>query len=163
MRHRARHGTLAAVTAALAVASLAGCVDEGEMPVPSAAPSSSSSPSPSPSPTPEPDPEYRPDGTAAQNQRFFDFVNGQYHASNGMGSGQTIVDFLVSKGFDKAAMEVTYDSTAIGLVADSIIVSVRIGDECLLGQFSPERYSGTRVPVLGTGTCLVGDTRPIDW
>lgn len=161
LQHHRRRGVLALVVAALATGVLAGCVSEGEMPVPTYSPSSS--PSPSPTATPEPDPEYRADGTAAQNQRFFDHVNGQYQASNGMGSGQTIVDNLVAQGFDKAAMEVTYDSTAIGLVADSIIVSVRIGEECLIGQFSAAAYSGIRAPVLGTGRCLVGDTRPIDW
>jgi hypothetical protein len=157
-QHRARRRILPLGIAVISIAMLTGCVGDSEMPVPSLLPSAS----PSPSATAEPDPEFRPDGTAAQNQHFFDFVNSQYQASNGMGDGQTIVDFLVSNGFDKAAMEVTYDSTAIGLVADSIIVSVHIGEECLIGQFSAAQYTGTRAPVLGTGKCLVGDTRQRD-
>ncbi|MDO7882357.1 DUF6993 domain-containing protein [Salinibacterium soli] len=151
-------GTLAA-GAAIAVL-LAGCVQEPEpMPVPTV------SGSPSATPTPEPTriPELHPEGGAAANHQFFDYVNSTYYNGVGRGSGSEIVQNLANNGFNKADMEVTFDDTAIGIPADSIVVSVRIKGECLLGQFGPIRYTSTIAPVLGTGRCLVGVTRPIDW
>jgi hypothetical protein len=37
--------------------------------------------------------------------------------------------------------------------------------ECLVGQYGPASggYHGAVRPALGTGGCLVGETRPIDW
>lgn len=166
MREPQPRRLLTAALAALCAVLLTGCIDDGtEMPVPTSPPSSSATPTPEPEPTvePPPAPDYWPEGTAVQNQRFFDYINELYHANNGMGTAESIVDSLVNSGFDKAAMEVTWNQTAIGLVADSIIVSVRIGDECLIGQFTPEQYVGILADVLGTGKCLVGQTKPIDW
>ena len=54
--------------------------------------------------------------------------------------------------------------TAIGEQADSVIFSVRFQGECLIGQIFQARHgTATRAPILGTGTCLVGATRPIDF
>lgn len=149
----------AAVLVAVAGVTLAGCAVTGDpMPVPTSEPSSS--------PTGgavERDPVLRPGQSAAVNQQFFDFINEKYASANGMGDGRTIVDNLVASGFEKADMEVTPDTTAINLAVDSIIVSVRINDECLIGQFSPSGYTGIVGPLLGTGRCLVGETRAIDW
>jgi hypothetical protein len=60
-------------------------------------------------------------------------------------------------------MELTPDRTAADLAADNIQFSVRIGDECLLGQFGNTGYVSAVGDVLSTGRCLVGKTRPIDW
>jgi hypothetical protein len=90
-------------------------------------------------------------------------INTKYHDANGQGAGRNIVDNLVDNGFSKQDMEVTPDSTAIGLAADSVVVSVRITGECLLGQFTPDKYVSSIEPLLGTGGCLVGKTRTIDW
>lgn len=162
MRERQPRRTLLAATVALAALLLTGCVDDGTpMPVPTSKPA----PTATAEPTPEPpaDPDYWPEGTAVQNQRFFDFVNEQQHAAHGMGTAESIVDALTAGGFEKSAMEVTWNQTAIGLPVASIIVAVRIGDECLIGQFDPDRYVGVITEVLGTGFCLVGQTKPIDW
>lgn len=131
------------------------------MPVPTQ--SESASPSASATPTPKPDPILRPDSSAAANKQFFDFVNKNFNAANGMSNGQAIIDNLVANGFVKADMEVTYDTTAIEIPADSIVFSVRIKGECLIGQFSAAGYTSLQAPLLGTGRCLVGVTRPIDW
>lgn len=155
--------TAIAATGALALAAigvLAGCGPQTPMPTPT------DSPSPSPSATSvrnEIDPVLRPGQSAAANKQFFDATNGALHATAGKSDGRSIVDNLVAAGFVKADMEVTYDSTALGLQADSIMVSVKIGAECLVGQFSPTLYKSEILPVLGTGKCLVGEQRPIDW
>ncbi len=166
MRRWQRSGVIVVVSSALAVI-LSGCVSGPPAPVPTDSPSASTSATPSPRPTstavPGPGAILRPGGTAAQNQQFFDFVASGLFASSGFTDGETIVNTLVAGGFDKAAMEITYDLTAIGLRADSVIFSVRFSDRCLIGQFSPVGYVGIIAPILGTGTCLVGDTKVIDW
>lgn len=90
-------------------------------------------------------------------------MNTQFNVAHGMSDGQSIINNLVSNGFVKADMEVTYDTTALDIPVDSIVFSVRIKGECLIGQFSAAGYSSLQSSLLGTGTCLVGTTRPIDW
>ena len=147
-------------TAVFAALALAGCVQGPPTPIPTATPTPSASPT---SVTNDANPVLRPGESAAANQQFFDATNQALQATAGKSDGRTIVDNLVNAGFVKADMEVTYDATALGIAADSIIVSVRIGDECLIGQFAPSYYRGDLLPLLGTGKCLVGLQRPIDW
>ena len=150
----------AAFVAVATVAVLAGCVGD-PMPVPT---ESASSPSPSSSSTPRPTGAVlRPGESAAANQQFFDKVNAEFRAAHGLSTSRAIIDNLVAAGFIKADMEVTPDRTAINIAADSIVFSVRIDDECLIGQFSATGYKGVLEPVLGSGKCLVGITQPIDW
>ena len=153
--------TLVSASAAVVTAILSGC-GGAPMPVPTAAPSGSASPTPSPTSTAK-IPVLRPTGSAAANQQFFDYVNVNWIATHGMSDGRNIVDNLVANGFAKGDMEVTQDTTALDIPVDGIQVSVRIKGECLIGQFSPVGYTGIVAPLLGSGTCLVGKTRPIDW
>jgi hypothetical protein len=122
-------------------------------------------PKPSSSATAEPDaaPVLRPGGTAAANQQFFDATNRAFYAVHGKSDGRSIVDNLIASGFRKQDMELTPDVTSIGEPADSIVFSVRIKGQCLVGQFSAAGYHSTIGPLLGSGSCLVGITRPIDW
>lgn len=114
--------------------------------------------------TPSAAPVFVPGGTAEQNKPWFDHINQQTLAQNEKASSREMVDALVVAGFDKTAMQVTFDSTSTDLEADYIIVSVRIGEQCLVGQRSPRGYHSEIVPpVASTGTCLLGQTRPIDW
>lgn len=143
-----------AVTAAIAAGLfLAGCSSEPPPPDGDTVPS----------PTQEAPPSYVPNGTAADNQPWFDQVNLETLAQNSQASSQEMVNALVAAGFDKAAMEVTFDRTNVDLEADYLIVSVKIGDECLVGQRSNRGYSSEIVPPLGTGKCLIGETQPITW
>ena len=118
---------------------------------------------PSGAPAPDPAPTLQPEGSAEQNRDYFDRVNERVAQGDGEPDGRAFVDGLVAAGFDRAAMEVTPDRTAVDLAADSIQFSVRIGDECLLGQFGSTGYVSHVTDVLSTGRCLVGRTRPIDW
>ena len=149
-----RKTALAATGAAVLAGLLVACGSQAPMPTPTA---SASSPSPAPtSVRNELNPQFRPGGSAAANQQFFDATNQALQSAAGKSDGVTIVNTQVAAGFNKADMEVTFE-------ADSIIVSVRTGEECLLGQFAPAYYAGTIAPVLGTGKCLVGWQRTIDW
>ena len=94
---------------------------------------------------------------------FFDRVNSSYLDGGGATDGRSLVDNLVAAGFDKADMQVTSDTTSIGREADSIQFSVLRGEECLVGQAGSTGYSSQVAPVLGTGDCLIGTTRTIDW
>ena len=109
------------------------------------------------------DPVLVESGTATENRPYFDKVNTAFFAANGRSDGRSIIDNLIAAGFRKQDMEVTPDRTSIDLDADSVIFSVRVKGECLIGQFSAMGYSTIQAPLLGTGGCLVGATRPIDW
>ncbi|EAR25571.1 hypothetical protein A20C1_04871 [marine actinobacterium PHSC20C1] len=159
VRPTRRLGEVIGLTLATAVV-LSGCV--ASAPEPSATPTVEASSTPSPEATPT-GPILRPGEAAAANRQFFDQLNNEYFDANGRGKGRSIVDNLVENGFAKQDMEVTPDNTSIGLAADSIVVSVRIKGECLLGQFLSESYVSSIEPLLGTGGCLVGKTRAIDW
>jgi hypothetical protein len=151
---RSRTALLALGAAALLA--LTGCTDPQPEPTISSAPPEA--PEPAPTPT---EPALVPDGDAAANQPFFDVIVGQVLAADG---GRAFVDALTSAGFDKAAMQVTPDATAIGLEVDSVQFSVRIGDGCIIGQRGGGATGQSVVtPVLATGSCLVGTTRAIDW
>ncbi|MEH6781194.1 MAG: hypothetical protein V7618_06485 [Rhodoglobus sp.] len=159
VRPASRLGAVLALVCAAAIA-LSGCVAQESEPV--ATPSTEVSSTPEPGATPT-GPILRPGEAAAGNRQFFDMLNNEYFDANGRGDGRSIVDKLVDNGFEKQDMEVTPDATAIGLAADSIVVSVRIKGECLIGQFTADDYVSSIEPLLATGSCLVGKTRPIDW
>lgn len=144
---------------AIAIA-LAGCTAQ-TAPAPEA--QTAASASPSPSPTPEKEPVLIPEGTAQDNLAYFDLVNSRFLDENPTPGGRPIIDSLVAAGFDKTAMQVTPDSTAIGRDVDSIQFSVLWGDECLIGQSSGSGYISTVGPAVSGGTCLIGTTRAIDW
>lgn len=75
-----------------------------------------------------------------------------------------MVNALVRAGFRKKSMQVTQDRTKTNLVADSVIVAIRIDRSCLIGQRTMGReYFSTIESVLKTGGCLIGATRKIDW
>lgn len=154
---RALRSGLVAVALAGAALALAGCVPSAApMPTPPSA-------TPSPGESLPPEPELNLNGTAAQNQTFFDQVNGELIAAGGALDGRAFIDNLVEAGYIKASMELTPDSTAAGNKADNIQFSVKLNGTCLIGQYGNVGYSSTFGPQLADGRCLIGTTRPIDW
>jgi hypothetical protein len=141
---------------------LAGCTPEPSTPATSAAPESSAPATASSTPT-APAGQLNPAGSAADNKAFFDSVNQALIASNPAAGGVEFTSNLRSNGFDITAMQVTADTTTVGVAADSIQFSVHWGDDCLIGQYGQGQYSSIVAPALGTGACLVGQTRAIDW
>lgn len=159
----ARNWATAAVIVVVATA-LVGCAPDRDTTVPMPVPTSTASNTAQPTNEPEPDPTMLPGGTALANRDFFDFVNKRLLAVNSNPAGQAIIDNLVAAGFDKAAMQVTPDKTSeLRRPVDSIEFSVRLHDDCLIGQFAGGAYHSIVGPVLTDGGCLIGKTRPIDW
>ncbi|MDN4615099.1 hypothetical protein P5G50_11630 [Leifsonia sp. F6_8S_P_1B] len=154
-------GALGALALAAGLA-LSGCVG-GASPAPTASTPAASSPTEG-TPTPAA-PEFVPGGTAQQNQSYFDQVNRATLAANPDAKGRDFIDALVAAGFAKADMQLTVDTTTIGLKANSIQFSVKLGDGCLIGQNGADAggYNSMVTPVLSTGACLIGQTRAIDW
>jgi hypothetical protein len=148
-----RGGLIAVAVLAL---SLTGCVD---------------APEPTPTPTttstagagPEPDPEIDLEGSASDNRPFFNMVNRALIEEGGKLNGRAFIDNLIAAGYPKEALEVTNDRTAINIAADNIQFSVRLNGTCLIGQYGNVGYHSTTATLLNSGTCLVGNTRPIDW
>ena len=155
--HSTRSITALAAAVVLAAFALAGC---GPSPDPMPVPTASASPSLTAGAEQLPDqvPEYRPDGTATQNELYFTWVLQQYRAGNGMGTADALVATVVGAGFPVGALEVTPEFTAIGLQADSIVISVNVQGECLIGQVFGDHEVTMIAPVLATGKCLVGET-----
>ena len=121
-------------------------------------------PVPSNSATAGPNPgQFLPNGDAEDNKAYFDSIASVVSAENRTPRGRKFVDALVAGGFDKEAMEVTFDKTAIDLFADNVQFSVLIDGSCIIGQDGNVGYQSTVLPMLTTGTCLIGETRPIDW
>jgi len=153
------------VVALIAGLVLAGCtaVDNPiALPGDEETPTSTSTPVPGETAVPT-DPELVPSGTADDNKAYFDFVNKKLNKNNGAPNGRKIIDNLVDGGFDKDAMELTPDKTAINLDADTVEFTVLIDDSCLFGQWGSFGYKSTVLPVLSTGKCMVGKTRNITW
>ncbi|KPG87494.1 hypothetical protein [Frigoribacterium sp. RIT-PI-h] len=142
---------LAAILLAVVVP-LAGCTSSPE-PAPTTPPTATSTGAPA----------FSSESTAAEALAHFDEVNAATVAANARPGGRAVVDALVAAGFDKSTMQVTADTTSIGRDADSVQFSVLWGQDCLIGQVSGAGYSSQTAPVLGTGACLVGSTRAIDW
>ena len=123
----------------------------------------SASPSASATPTPAPDAVLIPTGDAEANLPYFDLVNRRLLAKVPTPNGQQLIENLVTAGFAKADMEVTPDTTVGDEAAGSIQFSVRANGTCLIGQTGEAGYNAVAAPLLGTGKCLVGNTRPIDF
>lgn len=149
----------AVVASSLLALVLTGCVGPEPMPVPT--PSASATLSPGAQELPDQIPELRPDGTATQNELYFTWVLQQYRAGNGVGTADALAATMINAGFPASALEVTPEYTAIGLAADSIVISVLVQGECLVGQVFADHEVAMIAPVLATGRCLVGETHPI--
>jgi len=105
-----------------------------------------------------------PELSAEANLAYFDSIASAVAATN-PADGRAYVDALVAGGFGKDAMQLTFDRTHVNLEADSVEFSVNFNEECLIGQYGPASggYQSTVADVLGSGTCLLGVTRQIDW
>lgn len=106
-----------------------------------------------------------PDGSAEDNLPLFAQVVNTVAATDARAQGRAYIDALVAAGFPKAQMQVTNDLTTVGNPADSIQFSVKWAGECLVGQVGPSTPAPTALvlPLVPGDTCLIGQTRPIDW
>ena len=119
-------------------------------------------PAPTPTATPTADPTLVEGGTAGQNRPYLEFVITRELLNTPQPSSLFLVDTLVAAGFDRVALQVTEDTTRVGDPADSILFSVLINEQCLLGQVAQGAVTTELADVLGTGRCLVGRTLSLD-
>jgi len=159
-RSRAAVAAAAGAAGLALVLALAACT-AAPGPEPTARPTST--PSGTATPTPEPDPVLVPTGDAEANLPYFDLVNKRLLDTVPTPNGQQLVENLVAAGFAKADMEVTPDTTVGSEAASTIQFSVRANGSCLIGQTGAAGYNALAAPLLGTGKCLVGKTRAIDF
>jgi hypothetical protein len=155
-----------ALAGAAIIVGVAGCTAPAPSPTPQpASQTASARPTASASPTPVAPPTLRTELSAEENLAYFDSVNLGVVAANSEAGGRDFIDALVAAGFDRSQMEVTADNTTVDLQADSVQFAVLFQGECLVGQYGPASggYHSAVRPALGTGGCLVGQTRPIDW
>ena len=157
---RAGRMLVSAVSGVVLVLTLAGC-SGGPSPEPS--PSTAPTPSATATAVAPAEPALLPEGTAEDNLAYFDLVNERFLAAGQLPGGRPIIDNLVAAGFDKSMMQVTPDSTSIGLDVDSVQFAVRFGEQCLIGQTSAAGYVGIVGPAVSATNCLLGTTRAIDW
>lgn len=139
---------------------LSGCASE-TMPTPAPAPTSSSPASVAPK-TPL-EPALVAGGSADENLNFFNHAINTHLVDGGAADGVSLIDALTAAGFDRANMQVTADRTPLGNAVDSVIFSVRLGEDCLVGQVHSGSLTSTVTAALANGACLVGQTRTIDW
>ena len=153
------------IAAVALVGVLAACSPGEPEPSPTPTAAATDTPSASPAPTAPAAPTLVPDGTAEDNLPLFTSVTAAVWATDARVAGRAYVDALVAAGFDKAAMQVTEDMSTVGNPAESIQFSVRWNDQCLIGQVGPATGEPVTVVMgaLAEGTCLIGQTRPIDW
>ncbi|MCW2287591.1 DUF6993 domain-containing protein [Leucobacter luti] len=114
---------------------------------------------------PEVAPELIPGGSAEDNLPYFTEVLRSYTDGDGPVQGAPIVAAVAAAGFDPALMQVSFDETKTNLVADNIFVSVRVNENCLVGQVVTEDRSfvAETAPAIGPNgdICLIGTTAPI--
>lgn len=117
--------------------------------------------------TSEAAPEFVAGGSADENKAYFNYVLRKAIRDGLEINGVNVVNTVAAAGFDKAMMQVTFDQSRTGLRADNIFVSVRVGEQCLIGQVvTADKTVTTSVqPAVGPDRdlCLIGETRPIDW
>jgi hypothetical protein len=152
-----------ALVAGTLTLALAGCVPEAATPTSSAKPSVT--PTPTAVATDAPPPVLVPNGTAAENKPFFDYLNNQVIvATNKQPDGPAFINSLRAGGFAVETMELTPDVTTVGVKADSIQFSVHASDACIIGQWGTATgYTSIVAAALSTGKCMVGETRAIDF
>lgn len=108
-------------------------------------------------------PELVAGGSALENQPYLDFVVQESLESQGATrSGLVVVEALMQAGFSRDVMELTPDVSLIELPVDSTSVSIRMGEDCFIGQWGEDWYVSQVEPVLATGTCLLGETVSLD-
>ncbi|WP_311477488.1 DUF6993 domain-containing protein [uncultured Gulosibacter sp.] len=115
--------------------------------------------------TPTKAPEFVPDGGAEANHAYFDATLKQLLEKKPGAGSKDLVNTLVEAGFDKSKMEVTSDTTPIGLDTTFVIVSVHMPDNmCLLGERGPDgSYASLVTKPISSGKCQLAKSIDIDW
>lgn len=106
-------------------------------------------------------------GNADENFPIFVQTLDRVSRDDGVVAGREIVQHFESAGFDRSTMQVSRDRTRMDLDPESMFVSVRFGEDCLVGQLvmNDRSVSAEVMPAVGPSNdiCIIGLTQPIDW
>lgn len=100
--------------------------------------------------------------SATRNRPVFDAAMRSLLKSKGDPDGPAAVGALAAAGFAKSSMQYSAATTSAHLTPGSILVSVQLGKECIVGQWGVQvnGYHSFIAPALGSGGCLVGGSNP---
>jgi hypothetical protein len=115
---------------------------------------------PAPSASPVPLTRYDPAASVSENFALFNSTAAGTIAATSNPGGRGFIAALVAAGFDPSQMQLTADRTSVNLDAPSILFSVKVGESCFIGQFTPStrEYNNQTVAPISTGSCLIGGT-----
>lgn len=149
---------IAASVVVVSALALGGCA-----PTPVVTPSATPTPSVSVDPF-GPKPEFFPEGTAVENKPLFDWVLGHAVLVETKDPGKKMAKALIAEGFLAKNMQLTPSKSGTGAPADMVIISVQLGKSCLMGQRMLDKsFTSTIESALGSGGCLIGETREVKW
>ena len=110
--------------------------------------------------------DYDANGTATENQTLFLQTLEVASAHEGQYTSQALAQYFIDAGFDPAVMQVSQERTRTDLEPESMFISARFGEECLVGQVvtSDRSFVGEVVAAVGpdSSLCLIGETVPVD-
>jgi len=150
---------------------IAGCSAPSSASLPAtqtASPSASQAPAtPSPTAAALPLTAFDSSVTASDSLPLFDTLALQTISTNPDPHGEDFVSSLIGAGAQASEMQLTSDQTTEGKPVDAIFWSLKIHDECLIGQYhpleldpeKPKYFSMILAPV--GGKCLIGNTLPV--
>lgn len=153
-----RRALLPVIAVGVAI-SLAAC-SSAQMPVPGSSDPMSASASASEKPRNKP--KLIADGTPKENLPYFlSIMNTAYESSGDANTtSEDMAAYLINAGFDASSMQISENSTALGLVPDAKYVATIFQGECMVGTWGSSMMAPTAVvlPVLPQGGCLLGGT-----
>lgn len=159
-------GAVGAVAALALVAALAACTQtlhsSVASPSPSASPARTVAAAPSPSPRPPAATRSSAGGVEAlplsAAVALFDRAAQSVIKTDASAQGPAFVKALISAGFPPSVIEVEASVTTIGLTPGSVMWSVKLHGDCVIGQYGPSSggYHAVVEPPISTGRCLIG-------
>lgn len=99
--------------------------------------------------------EYSAKAGASGNQGLFNDILEPLWQGDKAPTTQQVKSALSAKGFPEKKLTITPDKTPEGRATDSKEVAIKIGDQCLVGQYVQGYRSLVMEPVYGK--CLIGD------
>lgn len=101
--------------------------------------------------------------SAAQNRAAFDAAITSVLKGNPDSDGPAVAAALQKAGFPMAATQLSASKTSADLQPGSISVGVKVGANCLIGQWgnAVAGYHSSVEPALGSGGCLIGGIAPV--
>lgn len=115
---------------------------------------------------PEAPAELVPEGTAEENEAIFLQVLQEASLHEGAFTSQGLAQYFLDAGFERESLQVSQDRTRTDLEPESMFISARFDDMCLVGQIvtADRSFVAEVLPAVGPdkNLCLIGQTQSID-